>query len=262
MSKEIQDKHTALIIQSGAMGDIYLVAPIARHYALNGYCVFWPVREEYFNLVEKYFPYVNAGLVDQEKYPKLHDDWLRSDTMHLKKLGESGIYDVVINLADRGIKPLQLNSETFEETKYRIASVPIKYRNHLLWTRNEQKEYKITCFIAGKYGIDITKTKSEFVLAHLESSNDGKELIPEDEKRLVIEVEKVPGCEIADWYQVILQAEAIYAVESSFHQFVEGAVNRIKSDNPHIELYLLSRSSLAPSTRYTNSWDWDKKYMK
>jgi hypothetical protein len=260
MSKKNQDKLTVLIIQSGAMGDIYLVAPIARHYALNGYCVFWPVREPYFNLVEKYFPYVSAGLVDEEKYPKLHDDWLRSDTMHLKKLGDSGIYDLVINLADRGIKPLQLNNETFEETKYRIAGVPIHYRNHLLWTRNEEKENEIAQFVTQKYSIDITKDK--FVLAHLESSNDGKEPIPEDEKRIVVEVEKVPGCEIADWFLVASFSKAIYAVESSFHQFIEGSVKRLISLNSNIELYLLSRSSLAPGTRYTNSWDWDKKYMK
>ena len=260
MNEKIQDKPTVLIIQSGAMGDIYLIAPIARHYAINGYCVFWPVREPYFNLVEKYFPYVSAGLVEDEKYPKLHDDWLRSDTMHLKKLGDSGIYDRVVNLADRGIKPLQLNSETFEETKYRIAGVPIHYRNHLLWTRNKVKEYKISRFVTEKHGIDTEK--DEFVLAHLESSNDGKEPMPEDEKRFVVEVEKVPGCEIADWFLVASRAEAIYAVESSFHQFIEGAINRVQSENPSIELYLLSRASLTPGTRYTNSWEWDKKHMK
>lgn len=260
MSKKIQDKPTALIIQSGAMGDIYLVAPIARHYHLNGYCVFWPVREEYFNLVSNYFPYVNAGLVTDEKYPKLHDDWLRSDTIHLKKLGESEIYNVVLNLADRGEKPIQLADETFEETKYRVANVPIGQKNHLIWTRNEEKENKVARFVTKKYGIDITKDK--FVLAHLESSNDGKEEMPESEKRTVVEVEKVKDCEIADWFLVATFAKAIYAVESAFHQFIDGSIVQLKSLNSNIDLQLLSRSSLAPGTRYTNSWGWNKIHMR
>ncbi len=263
MSKKIQDQRTVLIIQSGAMGDIYLVAPIARYYRMNGYTVFWPTRKEYSNLVENYFPYANASPMDDEKYPPLHDDWLRSDTMHLKKLGESGIYDVVLNLADRGPEPLQRPNETFEETKYRIAEVPIYYRNHLLWDRNEEKENDIIDFVEKKYAMDIIVSK--FILAHLESSNDGKEEFPlkyHEYSDAVVEVEKIEGYEIVDWWGVAIRATAIYAVESSFHQFIEAAVFRLKHQNPEVDLQLLSRSSLSPGTRYTNSWEWNKKYMK
>jgi hypothetical protein len=256
----MQDKKTCLIIQSGAMGDIFIVAPIARHYYQKGYLVYWPVRQPYFTFVSEYLDYVSAMLITDDKFPLINSDWLRSDTMHLKKIAERGHYDLVLDLADRGAKPNELPGEYFDETKYRIAEVPYSFKNHLMWTPNKEREQAVIDIIQHLYKIDITKDK--YVVTHLESSHGDKAQMPESEKRTVVEITQYPGIEIADWYPVISHAQSVYCVESSVHQFIDGAVHRLFYDNPGIELFVLSRSSLSPGQSYTKSVNWDKKYMK
>ena len=119
-------KKTCLIIQSGALGDIFIVAPIARYYADKGYLVFWPVREKFYPVM-KYFPYVVPLLMTYETYPLTDKDWLRSDTDHLLKI--TAHYDLVLNLADRGKVSMERSGENFEQMKYILV---ISYKQHIL----------------------------------------------------------------------------------------------------------------------------------
>ena len=261
----MSDKKTCLIIQSGAMGDIFVVAPIAEQYYKRGYLVYWPVRKAYFNFVSNYLPYVSALLVTDEKFPALNPDWLRSDTMHLKSIAERGHYDLVLDLADRGATPNELPGETFEETKYRIAQVLFSVKNHMSWVRNYERETELKHQIQSLYRIDIDK--DSYVVAHLQSSHGDKAEMPAHEKRQVIEIMHLMDYEIADWFPIIKNAEAVYAVESSVHQFIDGAMYALLYEEldillPKKKFYLLSRSSLQPGQSYTKSINWDKSYMK
>jgi hypothetical protein len=256
-------KKTVLIIQSGAMGDIFIVAPIARQYFLRGYMVYWPVREQFFPFVSEYLPYVNALCVDDKHFPSRNSDWLRSDTMHLTDISNRGHYDLVLNLADRGAVSMEQPGETFEETKYRQADIPFSMKHHFFWNRNKEKENDLIAYIEETHNINIKK--DEFVIAHLESSHGDRAKIPEGIFNYpVIEITKIRDFEIVDWYPIICRAMAIFCVESAVHQFIDGCIHRLSSDGnaARTGMYLLSRSSLAKGQSYTKSEFWNKKYMK
>ena len=251
---------TCLIIQSGAMGDIFVLAPIAKFYSDKGYLVYWPVREQYYNLVKTYLPYVHPTIITEDKFPRVHQDWLRSDTINLHKVTQAFKYDLIIDTSDRGVEPMQKPDETFEKYKYRAAGVPFNLKYELNWRRDKQKENDLKAVLEANYDIDFSN--DHYVVAHLESSHGDKTELPADEYRKVIYVTAINGFEIPDWYGVITGAKAVYAVESSVQQFVDGAMKQIKEESPDMKFYLLSRSSLKPGERYTESTRWSKKYMK
>lgn len=240
-------KKTCLIIQSGAFGDIFIVAPIAKYYYDKGYLVFWAVRNPFYPVM-KYFPYVLPLRMTEKMYPLLHEDWLRSDTRHLVKL--SANYDLVLNLADRGKVPMERAEETFEETKYRIANVPYAAKHLLKWKRNKAKE--------DQYYKDLVGNNKKYVLVHTTSSRGDKAIMPKVDYP-IIEARKIKGFEIPDLYKVIINAEAIYCVESAVHQFIDGIIYALINKN--IPRFLLSRPSLKEGETYTKSEYWDKKHI-
>ena len=48
----------AVLIQPGKLGDILITAPIAKHYCEMGYEVYWPVFDNFYEVVKR-FEYVN-----------------------------------------------------------------------------------------------------------------------------------------------------------------------------------------------------------
>jgi len=244
-------KKTVLINQSGALGDIFCVAPIAKYYRKQGYIVFWPVREQFFNLVANYFPYVNALMIDKKRidsYTWDTGDWLKDDSLYIHSIKQH--YDVFLDLADRGDAPMEQGGETFEETKYRIASVPYENKHRLEFTVDYPKARRIERIFGSN--------TPEYVLAHLSSSHGDRAEVPKDETRSILEIVPYEDYEIPDWIFLIQGAKAFYCVESAVHQFVDGIINKVNNK----ELYLLSRASLKPGECYTKSEFWNKKYMK
>ena len=251
---------TCLIIQSGALGDLFLVAPIANYYHKQGYLVTWPVREQHFNLVSKYFPFIEAVSMSQDKFPILHSDYLRSDTMNVQRLADKGNYDIVIDTADRDSKTNEQPYENFEQYKYRRANVPFSFKHHLSWKEDKEKQSDLRAIIENVHNIDIIK--DNYITCHLDSSHGDHAKLPENEDRHAIEITRIEGFEIPDWYDIIANSQAFYGVESSVHLFVDGCINRLKYYNPRLEFFLLSRSSLKAGEQYTISQHWDNKYMK
>ena len=248
-------KKSVLINQSGALGDIFCVAPIAKYYRDQGYLVFWPVREKYFNLVQDYFPYANALMIDQgrvfDSYEWDSGDWLRDDSIYMHTIKQH--YDLFLDLADRGRTPQEIDGETFEETKYRIAKVPYERKHTLEFLVNWLNTKHLY-----KNMVTSKDFSNGYVVAHLESSHGDRAQIPEEETRPVVKIKPIGSYEIPDWIWVIIHSKAVYCVESSVHQFIDGIID--KYDMP--ELFLLSRSSLKPGESYTKSEHWNKKYMK
>jgi hypothetical protein len=248
-------KKTCLIIQSGAMGDIFIVAPIAYYYAKKGYIVFWPVRGKYYNLVTQYFPYVYAQKIDEDyikrHYTEFTGDWLKDDAIYLNKMASNVYYDIVLDLSDRGKVSNEKPGETFEQTKYRLAKVPYELKHHLKWRRNQDIEIVLyERFIQTK----------PYILAHLTSSHGDKAGIPRDFGMDVIEIQELPGFEIPDYYYMAIHSKEIWCVESAVHQFFDSIVHELMKNG--VKLYLLSRPSLKPGESYTLSEYWDKSYMK
>ena len=106
--------------------------------------------------------------------------------------------------------------------------------------------------------VEAKNLSNNYVVAHLESSHGDRAQIPKEETRHVVKIKPIGDFEIPDWIWVIIHSKAVYCVESSVHQFIDGIIDRY--DMP--ELFLLSRPSLKPGESYTKSEHWNKKYMK
>ena len=241
---------TCLIIQPGAFGDIILCAPIAKIYSDNGNKVYWTTTSKFKSLIDA-FPYVEHILLNDHN---LHPDWLRSD---VAKILELPLYndpcikaDLILNLADRGPhSTAQQPNENFEQVKYRLSNIPIKHKHNLNWERNLEKEDKLFNLL------DLTP--KNYIFAGLTSSRNDRADLPIEDKNIV-EVREIDGYSIFDWYKVIINAKAIYCVESAIHQFIDGII----PDVEHIPRFVLSRSTLASGQVYSYSPYWDKTYIK
>jgi hypothetical protein len=230
-------KPTCVIVQPESLSDIFAIAPIAKYYARKGFEVYWPVKDRYLNLVSNYFPYAKCVPI--------------SSNMNLD-------YDYVFCTTDYGPRTVIEEDETFEEYKYRVAGLPFAFKNHLDWKRNQEKESDLQAILEANYDIDFNN--DHYIVAHVNDSFDVSVELPEDEVRRCVYVTEIEGFEIPDWYVVFAKAKAIYAVESAVHQFIDGAINRLKYDNDKLEFYLLSRSVPVPCERKTVSKHWNKKY--
>ena len=249
-------KKTVLIIQTGGLGDLFVCAPIAKWYADKGYLVYWPVRDIYFDMMCKYFPYACNLKIDQDYISshytrKLTGDWLRDDAQYLNDLAKTWHYDLVLDLADRGSQPRERAGETFEQAKYRLGKVPYDQKHKLVWQRDANAELK--------HYEDLVKGNKKYVLSHLVSSRNDRAVMP-GTPYLVVEAVRVDGFYIPDLYFTALQAREIYCVESAVHQFLDGIVHELLDRN--IKLFLLSRPTLQSGQSYTYSEHWDKSLMK
>ena len=237
MSKDL------LLVQPGPYGDIFVCAPIAYYYSnVLGYKVYWPVRKQYIGLLS-YFDYVTPIQI-----PEIDDTgpgWLKRDVDNIFKLDQP--FDKIVNLADRGPHPrAQKPWENFEQCKYRVANVPLKYKNSLEITYDLNKAQTL-------YNTLVKGNPEPYTLLHV-SDSSGKRADPPVINGRVIYVHEVKGFEIPDWILVIQKAKSIYCVESSFHQFVDGLLNK---ENITEERFLLRRPSCPTGCRYTLSSRWN-----
>ena len=232
-----------LLIQPGAFGDLFICAPIARHYSKRGYTIDWPVTKKFLPTLH-YFDYVNPIEISDQT---LDDDWLRSDVMKILPLCSN--YDKVINLADRGPHlTAQRPWENFEQCKYRLSKVPFGQKCSLDWTRNKKKEKELFKLLGLSEG-------DEYAVVHrVDSANDVAE-IP-DINLKIVEVSPIDGFNIPDWFLVFKNAKQIFCIESSVHQFMDGVANQLPE-----ERFLLKRPSVAPNCRFTVSHNWKLDYI-
>jgi len=235
-----------LLIQSGAFGDLFICAPIAKYYHDLGYEVFWPTRKKFAGVVS-HFPYVKHILLNEEE---LHSDWLRSDTIKCLRLMDQTKFDLVLNLADRGPHPTaQLPYEKLDQTKYRLSNVDFSLKNSLVWDRNETIENEIFEKFVGD--------EKDYVFVHRTSSDNNFAEIPKEISGKIVEIQEYPNDDIVGWYKVIMNAKAVFCVESSVQSFIDGFVTSLPCP-----AYLLSRPTLNSGQTYTVAQHWDKRYLK
>ena len=91
-------------------------------------------------------------------------------------------------------------------------------KHHLTWVRNIEKE--------NEHYNDLVGDKKEYILAHTISSYGDKAEMPEVDYP-IIEANKIEGYEIPDLYKVIINARAIYCIESAVHQFIDGKIKSL-----------------------------------
>ena len=230
-------KKTLLIIQPGAYGDLFICAPIAKFYHDKGYQIFWPIQPNFLSILQK-FNYVIPIILSKDL---IDEDWLRSDVMKILNLHLK--FDKVINLADRGPHPTeQKEYENFEQCKYRISEIDIEQKHNLQWNRNIKKENELY--------EKLNPENSIYDIAHIVDSHGNKTHF--SEKRKTIFIDKIQEYDIIDWYKLIINAQNVYCIESSIHQFVDGFIKQLKN-----KPVLLKRSVIEGNYRLTLSKYWD-----
>jgi hypothetical protein len=155
-----------------------------------------------------------------------------------------------LNLGNRvfmrgGVRSVPHPGLTVEEYKYTLAEVPFEEKYTLSYSPNTVKEFRL-------YD-ELVDPNEEYVFAHLLQSDGKKAVMPEEEKRKVIECEPREGYDIFDWAMVIAGAKAVYCIESSLHCLIDG-----KPSITSAPKYLLTTK---PGKTTTVSENWDKRYI-
>jgi hypothetical protein len=241
-------KKKLLLIQPGAWGDIFLCMPIADFYS-DTYEIYWPVRTKYMTL-QQYFPYVNFIEI-KSIYDKPGTDWLRNDVVHICDNLDIGKYDKVLNLADRGPHPTAERwIENFEECKYRLAGVPWEKRFSHRFIRD-------TIASEDLFNLQVGNLK-EYVFVHIRNSKGEIALMPDGVEDVIIYCREIKNYTIIDWYDIIVNAKAIYCMESAVHQFITSIAEHPSIKN--IPKFLLHNRN-NPNKQWTISEHWNLEYF-
>jgi len=236
--------------QPGAFGDLLICAPIAEILS-EQYEVVWPCGAEHLSTLER-FRYVtplvlprltlfNHGDENENTYSsRIYMGMIIADSIGAEYLNLGNRVFVNNTIADTPHPGL-----TVEEYKYQQADIPFETKQQLRYSRNTDKESRL-------YD-EMVEPAEEYVFAHLLQSDGTKAVMPEKEKRKVIECVPHEGYNILDWAKVIAGAKAIYCIESSLHCLVDGRINTFKQPK-----YLLTTK---PGHTTTVSAGWDKRYI-
>ena len=125
-----------------------------------------------------------------------------------------------------------------EEYKFSIIekklNCGIKYEDkfNFKWKRNLNKEQILMQLLN-------IKDDEDFDLCHLTRDSYSKGVFPVAPNKRVIEINRINGFSLLDWYSIILKAKRIFTVQSSVQCFIDA----IKSHLNHDELYLLNDPS-------------------
>jgi hypothetical protein len=143
-----------------------------------------------------------------------------------------------------------------EEIKYytaeNILKCGINYNDkyNLTWTRNFEKEEKLQKILNIHNG-DV------YSISHLIGDNNRTGNIPEQFKNdRIVEVIKLPGYSLFDWYGVILNAKNIFTIQSSVQCFVDCIKYHLK----HKNIFLLNDTSEVDRL-LVPAYEWDMSFF-
>jgi hypothetical protein len=199
---------TCLIYQPVGLGDILWIQKIVDVIIDDGYQVFFPVEDVYFDMVSTSITKTNLF-------------WVRvSDEFPLKKFfGTSSVHQtenelyLPISFADRYFPQCSVML-----SKYYFLDVALSdYRKHFEITRNYGREKKL---------IDTYALKNEFVLVNKSfGTNPRQREFDYKSDKLThvmnIDEDKKNGFNLFDWIGAIEQASEIHTVETSLCYLVD-----------------------------------------
>lgn len=187
-----------LIKQPGKVGDILIVAPIAKHYADQGYEVHWQAPQQYHAMIRK-LGYATPVIAKEGNYANEIDlsfGIIQNTPTHLWWLKNKSQFP------------------TFVHAKYQLAGVDINERYNLQYLRNETDETAL--FEA----LGLTD-ESVYCLYHPASDYGRVAPVSDFPYGRVIKFEPVGNFDIFAWRKVIQKAKEIHCIDSSLANFVE-----------------------------------------
>ena len=144
------------IIQPGRLGDIIICLPIAKYYYDQGYQVYWPIFQNYYNDLNEVVDYVKFIPVTNDVYRCIeHAKITLSFIKNIK------IFDIAATFpgSDSTEEYVAVGDgkgdETFDMFKYRLCEVPFEQKWNLVFNRNtEDEDYVFNKYVTtDKYNI-------------------------------------------------------------------------------------------------------------
>lgn len=201
---------TATIIQPGRVGDIIICLPIAHYYHKMGYQVKWPVPKNYYSIFDN-IEYVNPI--------SLHCDIMDSLPKAYSHINPDDlVIDLSIGFPGSRVSKYLLDTKyaaDFIDCKYKLANVSYDLRRTLSFTRNTEKENALYENIVG----DL----KNYTLFHTESSSGNINVFDVKSVENPIFINNVEGYTIFDWSKIIEKCQAIYCIDSSVCNLLEGS---------------------------------------
>lgn len=239
-------KKKVLIHQPYKYGDYLNVMPIAQKLRGMGYEVFYPYSHHVSDLIN-HFDDINFFQIGQENLNESMDFSKKNNCILINCQSPKG-YDSLFTI--HGGKYF------IEEMKYYVAEdilrCGIKYEDkyNFKWNRNEDRENKLIKLLS----IDFTQ---DYNISHLVGDNGRVGKVPADfSNQKVIEIKKIPGFSLLDWYPIILNSKNIFTIQSSVQCFVD----IIKKDIKHQNLYLLN-DTYEYDRLLVPAYDWNMTYF-
>lgn len=224
---------TCLIYQPLGLGDIFWVQQIVDTIINDGYTVYYPVGEVYYEIVSKYITKKNLIWVKE------------TDDFPLKEYyGQINVHQnnnelyLPLSYADRYIPNASVMA-----SKYYFLAVPIgDYRKHFKINRNYERENKLI----EKYGLF-----DDYILVNNSFGTEAQKRDIEIQSDLKvhymdIEQDRNNGFNIFDWIMALENAQEVHTVETSLCYLIDKYCL-----NNKIHMYE-KRTSSQPNTYYNN----------
>lgn len=190
----------------GLNGDIIFAQGIAHHFLNQGSTVVWPVRDAYFDGINRAYPKINW----------VPDSLCRPELFDIKeKIDIGGIEVAPIRWSDTYMK---VPYREVMKAKYAMYDLPWgSWRMHGAWRRNFEKELELFHSIGLSQGESYNLVNTQFG-----SSIEQNISIPlPDNGNKNVEMKIVSGYSIFDWTKVIMEATEIHSVSTSLLYMLE-----------------------------------------
>ena len=224
-------------IQTGGIGDLIMILPIADHYEEQGWEIVWPVDERFVTMFRRIKPSINflpvAGwpVNDRAYYldrPLEHIsgfDCERTIIFYMPILG--------LNISD----PRLAASLKIDEYKYAISGVPFARKWQLEYERDMEREQSL---------YDSLQITGPYVCVHEEGANlrlpvpVSKEI---QERYRIIRVEALTDS-VFDWLLTFERADKLMFIDGCFANLVEQMQLRVEK-----QLFFRSHAIYTPVFR-------------
>lgn len=219
-------KNKVLIHQPYKYGDYLNVMPIAQKLYTMGYEVYYPYSFHVSDLIS-YFDNINFFKIGTEDL---------NSSIIFSKNNKCTLVNCQSPQGYDDLFTIHGGKYFIEEMKYYVAEdilkCGIKYEDkyNLNWNRNFEKENQLIDLLS----IDFNE---DYNISHLIGDNGRKGMVPREfQDQKTIEIIKIPGFSLLDWYPIIINSKNIFTIQSSIQCFVD----IIKKKITHTNLFLLN----------------------
>jgi len=260
----------AVLLQPGKLGDILICAPIAKHYSEMGYEVYWPVFDNFYDLVSRfnYVKPVKFGIsLGNDYYSEKRSSFYKGGNNLLEAIAlepnvkkSVDIFDKIYKLIDElsakeidpcfsfvGHRDKERSGiiETFKQQgrnwidlKYHLTEVPLEKRWNLDYERDKDAESELLSLV-NMY--QKSRNFDSYSIVHTYNSN----VLPKINPKNKIPFAKIKNYQIFDWLLVLERSYEIYCVDSSLANYVEVCPSLeqnkkfyLGSEEPHYHDYM------------------------